>query len=446
MELRQYIRIIVTSWWLIIPITLLAFVTAMLFSYSQTPIYEAASTYVTQLNPEISQNNVFYGLDTLTGRDRIYVTFCNVMTSEAVFTEALRIMNITTLDIPSIEQYKTTCNVLPSSNIIMLITVGPSETLIERLNQAIGLAGTDQANRIYGTFQVSQLDPTKRQLDPISPSHSRSAILGIALGLVTSITMSILLDYLRSPLEKIEAQAVRDGLLNVYNDRYFKQRLGEEIRRSRSRQRPLSIAYSKLMPTEDFALLPENIQESMKRVVVQFMEDRLGESDFLSYNRKTDTFMLLLPETNNSEARDTMVKMHQDMTLRSFQYGDYIANFELDTGIVESSGENLTTERISEKAQKAITKAQQTPKSKLIFLRDAPNPFVVEGSGEEAEEFIEVPVTRAEFITGNAAKADGIAPSFMPTVAAPETVSSPEELNLDPETFERVFGRPPKKD
>jgi GGDEF domain-containing protein/capsular polysaccharide biosynthesis protein len=437
MELRQYIRIILSGWWIILPITMLSFVTAMFFSYSQTPIYEATSSYITQLDSSVaSPSNVIYGLDTLTGRERIFVTFCNVMTSEAVRNEAFKIMNIDPAQVPDLASYSTTCNVLPSSNVIVLYTTGPSQTLIARMNEAIGLAGMEVANQVYGTFKLVVLDPTKVSPGQISPVHSRNGILGLALGLVASVTMAIMMDYLRSPLEKIEAQAVRDGLLNVYNDRFFKRRLDEEIRRARARQRPLSIAYSKLMPTEDFALLPEDVQESMKRLAAQFLESQLGESDLLAYNRKIDTFQFLLPESSNSEARETMVKIHQEIAIRSFRFNEYIANFELDTGIVESSGENLTIERITDKVMQAIARTQQMAKSNIVYLRDAPNPFVMEG--EESEpEFTEVPVPRREYFNTPENPQKTQENFILDNEAGAEA-----DMLMDPDAFEKVFGKP----
>jgi diguanylate cyclase (GGDEF)-like protein len=446
MELRQYIRIIVTNLWLIIPIALLAFTTSMFFSYNQIPIYESSSTYVTKLNSTFSSSdNIIFGIDTLTGRDRIFVTYCEVMQSEAVRTRAFELMNLDPLTVPKITDYSTKCTVLPTSNVLLLVTHGPSPDLIMALNKAIGLAGMEASNRLYaGTIEVTTLDPVRLEPQAISPSHSRSAILGLALGAIVGVTLAIMLDYLRSPLEKIEAQAIRDGLLNVYNDRYFQQRLAEEIRRSKSRQRPLSIALSKLVPTEDFELFPESVQEALKRQVAQFMQEKLSESDLLAYNRKTDLFQMVIPETSNTESRETMVQLHQEIQSRSFRSNEYIGNFRLETGIVESSGQNLELGRMLEKANKAVQKAQLSTDSSLIYLRDAPNPFFAE-DGNDNEEYITVsiqlkngePISLTQEIEAILAKPAedgtsgvGIAPSN-------------DDLIANPETFDRLFGGKP---
>jgi GGDEF domain-containing protein len=438
MELIQYIRIILSSLWMIIPITLLSFSTAMIFSYSQTPIYSAESTYVTQLTQGIS-NDAIFAIDTLTGRDRIFVTYCEIFRSEAVRVRAFELMGMSPdpAQIPDFNKYVTTCSPLPTSSVILLVTQGPSPEFITQLNQAIGLAGIEASGPLYGTFKLVPLDATRLEPQPISPSHSRDAVLGMALGVIVSVTLAIMLDYLKSPQEKIENQAIRDALLNVYNDRYFRQRFIEEVRRARARQRPLSIALTRLVPTVDFELLPGNVQENLKRQAAQFLNESIDDGDLLAYDRRSDLFQLILPETNNTEARETLVKLHNQIQLRSFRINDYIANFTLDSGMVESSGENLDQDRMIQKTNKAVFKAQQLPNSALIYLRDAPNPFVDENGAEAAEEYIEVRLQRRE----NSVTQEIDAILSADNVGYTQTSNADGEIDQD--AFDRLFGSKP---
>src|SRR5689334_6316035 len=119
MELREYIRIILKSWWLILPITLLSLSVALFFSYQQTPIYEATSTYVTGLamGSGVSAVDSVYAADTLFGRDRVFITYCEIMKSGAVWDRAFQLLNLDPKN-PGFDTvlYTRSCSNVPSSN------------------------------------------------------------------------------------------------------------------------------------------------------------------------------------------------------------------------------------------------------------------------------------------------------------------------------------------
>jgi diguanylate cyclase (GGDEF)-like protein len=407
MELREYIRIILKSWWLILPITLLSLSVALFFSYRQTPIYQAESKYITVLSPSLSSaagdnyDAFIYAFDTLTGRQRLFVTYCEIMKSGETIDRALQLLNIdratTTIDL---NEYKPACSNLPESNVLLLIVTGPNPELVANLNHALGLAGMESANERYSPFPLETLEQVYLNPDPISPSHSRDAILGGAIGVVISITIALVLEHLRSPLERLEALSIRDPLLNTFNDRYFQQRLTEEVNRARIRYRPLSMVYSRLVPNEDFALLPESIQDSLLRSASLYMQNLLREGDLMAYNRREDIFEILLPETPNHEAKELVTKLHTEIRNQTFRVDQYVSNFTMSSGVVEGSGETLELQTMIQQATKALEKARQNGDNTIVFMRGAPSPFVLDdaetssGSAKAAEmnEYVEVPV------------------------------------------------------
>jgi uncharacterized protein involved in exopolysaccharide biosynthesis len=54
MELREYFRILVRNWWVIVPLTLISLTLTVIFSYYATPVYEANASYVTKLDKALS--------------------------------------------------------------------------------------------------------------------------------------------------------------------------------------------------------------------------------------------------------------------------------------------------------------------------------------------------------------------------------------------------------
>src|SRR5262245_43004448 len=134
MELRNYVNVLRKNWYLIVPLTLIALTVAMVISYTQPRTYQSISTYVSTLDSSLNSiNDAIYGLDTLAQRQSIFVTYCEVMTSQSVRDIAYQLIgiNASTVDL---SKYQILCNVLPSANVVMLIVQGPSPTLTARLN------------------------------------------------------------------------------------------------------------------------------------------------------------------------------------------------------------------------------------------------------------------------------------------------------------------------
>ncbi len=244
MELREYMRILLKRWWIIVPLTLVSLAVALLFSYSQTPTYESTSTYVARLDapgPADTPDTIIYGMDTLTGRQQIFVTYCQLMTSNAVRAEAFALLNANTSQFKS-SDYKVICTNLPETNVLRLAVQGPSPALVRRLNEAVGVAGLVRANNLYSYFRLENLDPVALEKKPIAPKHLQNGVLGGVFGLAIGVSLALIIEYLRTPLERMEAMSIRHPQMGIYNERYFRSRLEEETNRAHARLRPISVA------------------------------------------------------------------------------------------------------------------------------------------------------------------------------------------------------------
>ncbi len=374
MELKEYIRIIVKGWWWIIPMILVTITLTLLFSYSQTPIYGSTSTYVTGLDTSLGTiDTAIYGIDTLTGRQRIFVTYCEVLTSHAVTDRALGLLNLSPQSV-SIEEYDIRCNVLPESNVLMLIVEGPAPQLVERLNEAIGLAGIERVNGLYDYFPIENLDTVSLGEDPISPNHSTNAILGGTLGIIASVTLAMLLDHFRRPGQQIEALSIRHAHLNVYKDNYFQTRLKQEIHRANVRNRPLCIAFLKVIIFEDFELLHESAQTQMLRSAALQIQDYLRHGDIVAY-RENRIFEIMLPEISGHEAEKVLEELHQEIRHRTHNVGQHAASFNVVSVLIESSVD-LDAHDIQETGLKELAKAEKSGKHTVSLISTSPDPFV----------------------------------------------------------------------
>ncbi len=381
MELREYLRILTRRIWLILPVTFIALVASLWFSYQQTPIYEASSTYVAKLGSALTDNvddsyTLIYGLDTLAGRQRIFVTYCEVMTSRAVREEAYALMNVDPVE-AGLQNYEVLCSNLVETNVLSIAVQGPSREVALRLNAAIGIVGSNRANRLYTSFPLELLDVPELADEPVSPQTTRNGVLGGILGLVIGVTAALLIEYLRSPLERMEAASIRNLQVGTYNERYFRQRFQQELNRPYAKLRPMSMALMHLTPNEEFELLPESVQNSLLRSAALTIQDILqARTDIIGYMHQW-TFGILLTETSGEEARAILQQVHNQLRARPFEVGGYVATFSANTGIMSGSGDAMEYHEVLQVVSKALSAAEAAGDNTIRLITTTPKPFVL---------------------------------------------------------------------
>ncbi len=390
MELREYVRILLKSWWVIISLALVSLTGALLFSYTRTPIYESTSSYIVRLDAsDSSVSTTIYGLDTLARQQRIFSTYCQVLTSQTIRAEAYGIMNVDPAA-AHLDDYGISCNVLPDTNVLKLTVQGASPAVAGRLNEAIGIVGIPHTRGLYNFFPLEKLDSVSVGDTPIFPNPTQNGILGAALGIIMGIALAFIIHYLRNPLEKLDGLSIRDRKLGIYNERYFQQRLVEEIHRARARHRPTSVALLRLIPDEDFVLLPEEIQEKLLRQAAIKVDDGMREGDIVAYLGQR-LFGILLTEAPGDEAEEMIANLHELLRGHSFRAEDYTASFAAQTGIVESSGGALSAKTMIAQAGDALRKTDANDTIQL--LRASPRPFMPDEQSEPEFGAADAPLT-----------------------------------------------------
>lgn len=399
MELREYIQIIFRHLRVILIFTMAAFAVTMAVSYRQTPVYEAQSSFYTGIDcAGISREECVYAVDALTGRQRIFVTNCDIIESANILQLAFTNLGINVNDPVAYDNlnlgdYAVDCTVLPESQVQLLVTQGTEPNLVTELNRSVLQVGMSEINQRFQIFPVTPLDEVKFNDTPVSPNHTFNGVLGVALGIIISVTMVLLLDYLQTPQEKLENISIYDPRINVYNSRYMQRRLNEEIQRSRMQHRLLAVALVHLTPDENFLLLAEDDQELLLRKAAERMKDVLRETDILAY-RGNSTFGVMMPETSEQDALLIFKKMHEvirEEPVETERYG-YIINFTATTGMVENNGGTLELHETMEVVLDALQKAMSSGVNSIEFVRTKPSPFIVD---ETELEYVRYDLTNA---------------------------------------------------
>jgi succinoglycan biosynthesis transport protein ExoP len=211
MELRDYLRILLKSWWIIVLLTALALAVTLIFSYTSAPVYESTSTYVVTLQSFDSVGNTLYGLDTLTSnQQRVFTTYCRLLDSRAVFDEAVKISNVASASFNP-AAYTSTCTVLPETNVVRVYVQGTVPVIVQRINEAIGMIGTARATDVYKYFLLDPLDPVTLNPVPISPNYPQNAAMGAMLGLILGVVVAFGREYLLKPLQRRVQRSAFNG-------------------------------------------------------------------------------------------------------------------------------------------------------------------------------------------------------------------------------------------
>lgn len=383
MELRAYVKILLGSLWIIVPMTMLALTVTLLYSYTQQPIYEATSSYIIAFSgggQEIDQADRYYILEALVGRQQIGVNFCSAITAGDNVNLALKAIGITDAmieeEIVDIGKYTWACNVLPESSVLLLIVTGPSQEVVLRLNETLGQFGSERALSLYNNMLALEiLDSPYLEEEPISPNHIQNAVLGVALGIGVSLTIALLMDYFKSPLEKMEAASIREPLTNAYNTRYFIKRMQEEVERSKQRNRPIAVALLELQPNEDYGLLPQLVQDEFLHQASLYIQDKVHQGDIVAY-RGDLVFEILLPETPGYEARSRLMVVHSALRSHLFRTEQHTTSFTCQVGIVESGGEALNKVDLLAQARESLKLASEERSRHVHLLSTQSRAFV----------------------------------------------------------------------
>ena len=221
--------------------------------------------------------------------------------------------------------------------------------------------------KYHSFFPVEVLDPVELELEPVAPNHLFNLVLGGALGLVISISLSLLLDYLRRPQSDFEALSIRDGQLGVYKHSYFQRRLQEEFERAKTSYRTLSIAYIKVVTTEDFDILPEEAQVGLMRRFVLGMQNQQPQANIMAY-RGDNVFEILLPEQSASQARTAMRQMVEDLQYKVYQHGSFSAIFDMFISVIESDGENMSLQALQTKVVEVLDSDSVGRNNKVMLV------------------------------------------------------------------------------
>jgi diguanylate cyclase (GGDEF)-like protein len=365
------LQVVLRGWWLILPALLIAVSSALVFTYSQTPIYRTSATFVVSPGSSFdSVSEVIRSLDTLTKRDSILATYAHIAASNVILKAVYQELE---LSAEQKENLSVSSELVPPTNIIKVIVESDDPVLAQTCATLVGQKTIEYIDNLEEAYDMKPLDSAFVPVSPSKPDKMQNIMLAVILGSVAGIASVFVLEYLRSSGEAIADVTIMDRDIGIYNRHYLLQRLGAELSRAKRHRYPLSLA---LMNVERLDVikdmhLPRLRNEALRRVGI-FLKQYLREEDLVA-RFEGDTFAVLLPDTSGPDAERLLNKLHTRMEWSIFELEEagVKLNLSATSGVVAYDFNGTGRDELVARAKKALQRASDNGYGKVCLLEDS---------------------------------------------------------------------------
>ena len=377
MEIKHYLQMLRKGWWIVLLTALMALNVAFVAAYFTEPIYLANAKFIVSPNPKVvTEYDVVNSLEALDKRS-IVATYGEFLNSRRVYSDALVALG---LDIELMGDYTTAAVVLPEANILELTVTGPDPRLASDVANMIGSLTIDSVSRLYRAYDVSVLDAAVAPTVPISPQPVRDASLALALGLIAGVSLAILSEQIRIPLDTYRNRLRLDTTTGVYKRQYFEQLVEGKL--TQNPDEALSLGIVELTGLQELMdTLPTNALNWILNQVTDVLRKELRGNDAIARWNK-NSFSLMLPLTPSVAASRTFERIYEALK-RPVDLHQYNITVNLDPhigGAVYS--ERMPLDDLLKQAEKVVQAVRQSGEG-AVRVWEMKNPFWVDDSSVE---------------------------------------------------------------
>lgn len=180
MKNNENIQIFIRGWWIIASALLIGIGAAYIYSYSQVDIFNTTATYLAASKIRSTDpRDLIESEDTLAGRATLVNTYCGILESQTIFNSAAISLGFQP---ELVKSFKTSCAVIPDSNILSVEVQGPSSQFVADLANAVGTVGIEYISGLQEVYELQRLDRAIQSTEPIAPNH----IVDITMGVIIS--------------------------------------------------------------------------------------------------------------------------------------------------------------------------------------------------------------------------------------------------------------------
>lgn len=360
------------GWWIILLVALIAMSASLALSYLAVPKYRATARFIITPGTSITEGrDVINSLDTLDRRS-VVATYAEVMNSERILINSANFLNVASTQL---EDYTFQAVVLPDANVLELTVTGPSPKVAAELANTIGYQTILFTSGLNMSYDINFLDTAAEPVIPFSPQPARDAGIALVLGAILGAALAIVSEQIRIPLEAYRQRLRIDSTTGVYNKRFFRQVLEDEL--TKDPDGVLSIGVIELSGLQDLkeTLPPSGLQYLLKKVTGILRKELRGNDIIGRWNEVS--FAVLLPTTPGAAAKRTLDRIYQALS-ESVTLSAFDATIDLEPiigGALYSS--NISAQELIEKAENSLEQARSSVDSP-VRLWEMNNPFWVQ--------------------------------------------------------------------
>jgi len=297
MEIKLYLRMLQSSWWVVALTALCAVLAALISSYRTTPIYSSSARYIispSQTYQGSQDYNLIYSLDTLDKRT-IITTYAEVLNSPRLYDETIKSLGYTQADL---KDYSYSAVVFPETNIIDL--------------NSVGKRAVDYVENLYQVYDMGLLDPAALPVQPISPKPFRDAGVALVVGIALGAALALVRELLRAPIGNFMQQRKLDETSQTLNRRSFEEILKDAAFASTT---DFCFCIVHIEGLRDYMhVLPQPTLQTIFRHVSQVLKNQLRGNDLVARWDDLD-FSVLLYDTPGKAAWNTMGRVQTALTI-----------------------------------------------------------------------------------------------------------------------------------
>ena len=316
MELKLYLRILLSKWWLILIAIILTVVPTYFYVNNQPWIYEATTTFV--IRPRASSTadteEFVKAVDTLSNRVEINTTFAEVASSDIVKSRAVESLGLSGEERKGL---KISSRVVAGTNVLEITVQGLDPGIARDVAEAVSVETVNYVGNLYDVFELEPLDLPEQSNKPVSPNKTLNIAVGGFFGVLLGISLIFLLEYLKEPAAEELSFNIIDPETGVYNKTYFMLRLRQEMSRAWRNRYALSVA---LMEVNNRSLASGTSHQipatkALPQITVA-LGPNLRDEDVLAHLGNS-MFALLLPDMTDKAARDLLEEVRAKIGLLS---------------------------------------------------------------------------------------------------------------------------------
>ncbi|HUE98219.1 MAG TPA: GGDEF domain-containing protein, partial [Anaerolineales bacterium] len=232
------------------------------------------------------------------------------------------------------------------------------------------------------------LDEAVLPSSPIRPNLFQNLILGGILGFLLGVGLIIFLEYLRIPTETSAIYNILDERSGIYDMRYFRERLHQEMSRVRRHKGVLSVALVNIDHRRLLGSVPPQTRLEVMRSVVMALGKSLRNEDVMASFSDTE-LALLLPDLDGESAKTAVERVLVVISKASVDLSQGGRNINLNgaAGVAPLyNWDRATTDVLITRAQNVLESIRESTYGKVMISNEGPVGSIPENNTVEAED------------------------------------------------------------